>query len=144
MHVLFSIKPEFCDAILSKEKRYEFRRRLFRSPERVESVLMYSTAPVQRIVGQFTVKSIRQGTPREVWNECKRYAGLSRKQFFEYFESAQTAFAIEIGEVRRFRPINPRAMGLRFRPPQSFCYVGEELLAFIQGHLSSSHDLPNG
>ena len=51
MRVLLSIKPEFVSSIFKGEKRFEYRRTIFKSP--VERVVIYETSPTKKIVGEF-------------------------------------------------------------------------------------------
>ena len=123
MNVILSIKPKFCDAIRRGEKRYEFRKRVFKHRDEGDVVFMYATAPVKKIVGLFTIDSIFRGEPVAVWARCKEGAGLSKAEFFQYFGNSKDAFAIKIKEVQSFKPIDPRTEISGFTPPQSFCYA---------------------
>ncbi|MDO4764304.1 MAG: hypothetical protein Q4A00_08000, partial [Flavobacteriaceae bacterium] len=69
MKVLLSIKPEFVRKIFFRSKKYEFRKVLFR--KEVESVIIYSTMPVGRIVGEFTISNIISGKPNIIWEQTK-------------------------------------------------------------------------
>ena len=48
MYVLMSIKPKYVEKILSGEKKYEYRKTLLKKD--VESILVYSTSPVKKVV----------------------------------------------------------------------------------------------
>ena len=123
MNVILSIKPKFCEAIQRGEKRYEFRKRVFKHRDEGDVVFMYATAPVKKIVGLFTIDSIFHGEPVAVWAKCKEGAGLSKAEFFQYFGNSKDAFAFKIKEVQSFKPIDPRTEIPGFIPPQSFCYA---------------------
>ena len=58
---LISIHPEHVERIFSGVKRLEFRRRW--TSRSVETLFIYATAPVQRIVGFVKVARVTQGTP---------------------------------------------------------------------------------
>jgi len=117
MNVILSIKPKFCDAIRRGEKRYEFRKRVFKHRDEGDVVFMYATAPVKKIVGLFTIDSIFRDEPAAVWARCKEGAGLSKAEFFQYFGNSKDAFAIKIKEVQSFKPIDPRTEISGFTPP---------------------------
>jgi type I restriction enzyme S subunit len=122
MDVLLSIKPKYAEAILNGVKKYEFRRTIFRRS--VERVFIYSNSHVRKIVGLFEVEEILEGTPHEIWNSCHRYGGISKKDFYTYFEGSRRAFAIKIKNVFRFsEPIDPYFAVKNFTPPQSFYYI---------------------
>jgi len=53
MNVLLSIKPKYVDLILNGEKKYEFRRKIFRNE--TNKVYVYCTSPVKKIVAYFTI-----------------------------------------------------------------------------------------
>ncbi|MBU7023832.1 MAG: hypothetical protein HXS40_06660 [Theionarchaea archaeon] len=125
MNVLLSVKPYYAERILDGEKKYEFRRRIFRKD--VESIYIYSTSPVKRIVGMLRMEKILEGTVEMIWEECSSDAGLSREEYFCYFENKEKAFAIKIKEVQAFdEPIDPHTICEDFVPPQSFCYVSSD------------------
>ena len=46
MNVLLSIKPKYVDLILNGEKKYEFRRKIFRNE--TNKVYVYCTSPVKK------------------------------------------------------------------------------------------------
>lgn len=127
MSVLLSIKPKYATAIIEGVKRYEFRRVIFR--RRITSIYIYSTSPVNKIVGLFEVDKIIKEHPQEIWSMCHEYAAISESEFFNYFEGFLTAYAIKIKSVSRFgREIDPYRYIENFRPPRSFCYVTHSLI----------------
>lgn len=124
MKALLSIKPEFAEKIFSGEKGFEFRKAAF--TQNVTSVIVYVTAPVGRIVGEFEVANIWQDTPASLWQKTKEGAGITSQFFFEYFKGRNKAVAIEITKPKRYATaINPYKGDKKFTPPQSFCYVTE-------------------
>lgn len=129
MDILLSLKPVHAKAILSRKKRYEFRRVIFKNPE-VKRAYIYVTAPVSKIVGSFSIGKIMSGTPKDIWQKCKKYAGICAEDFFRYYEGCKCAFAIEIAKVHNFLdPLDPYSKIPDFRPPQSFCYVNDEIFS---------------
>lgn len=127
MNVLLSIKPKYTEAILDGSKKYEFRRTIFRRKD-VERVFIYSNSHVRKIVGFFEIEKILEGTPQEIWNTYHGYGGISKRDFFKYFEGSQKAFAIKIKNVHRFsEPIDPCPIIENFTPPQSFYYFRLEI-----------------
>ena len=136
---LLSIRPPFASAILRGDKRFEFRRSIFSSD--VDIVVVYSTIPVGRVVAEFDVTRVLAASPDELWRSTQRYAGITRDEFRQYFRGKTLGYAIEIGEVRRYRrPFCP-VQSLGVRPPQSFRYLGESarLLSATADVLPSIH-----
>lgn len=122
MKVLLSIKPEFVEKIFSGEKRFEYRKSVFKH-QNIDTIVIYSTMPVGMIVGEFKFKTIHSNTPKMIWKETKQYSGITKDFFYNYFKNKNKAFAIEIGKVRKYKkPLDPRSIFTNFTAPQSFCY----------------------
>ena len=68
MKILLSIKPEFVEKIISGEKKFEFRKTLPKR-EGVTTVVVYSTMPVGRVIGEFKVKDTLSNTPESLWEK---------------------------------------------------------------------------
>lgn len=121
IRALLSIRPPFTSAILRGDKRFEFRKTIFSSD--VEIVVVYATVPVGRVVAEFDVTRVIVASPEELWRITKEFAGITRSEFRRYFRGKALGYAIEIGEVRRYRrPFCP-VQSLGVRPPQSFRYL---------------------
>lgn len=124
MKVLLSIKPEFVEEIFSGKKRYEYRKRVFK--REIESVVIYASKPVGKIVGEFTIKSILEESPQEIWDKTQKFSGVSKEFFFEYFGDRDEAYAIEIDKIRIYQePIDPYQGSEKFVAPQSYKYLSE-------------------
>lgn len=83
---------------------------------------MYSTHPVKKIVGAFTIESIIEDDPRKLWERFKSLSGIEKEKFFEYFGNRKRGFAIKIKKVKELAPIEPKDLIPEFCPPQSFRY----------------------
>ncbi len=121
---LISIHPEYADKILSGEKNLEFRRKWAVQP--VDTLYIYATAPVQRIVGSASVKQVISGSKNCLWNLSKeKKGGISRRKLFTYLNGVETGVAIELGNTTQFSVNIDPILALRkdFRPPQSFRYL---------------------
>ncbi len=127
MNVLLSVRPQFAEAIVSRRKKYELRRSIFKRKD-VDRVYIYSTSPVSKIVGSFEVEEVIEDSPESIWNACHDDLATSEDDFFRYFEGSITAFAIKITNMMRFSdPLDPCSLIENFRPPQSFRYLSMEL-----------------
>src|ERR1035438_10433783 len=117
-HALLSINPRYAEAIFRRQKRYEFRRTIFRRDVRV--VVVYTTSPVSMVVGEFDVQRVISDDVASLWKRTQSEAGIDCDRFFEYFAGCDIGHAIAIGEVRRYpKPLNLlQTFGLR--APQSF------------------------
>jgi predicted transcriptional regulator len=123
MKALLSIKPEFVEKIFSGEKLFEYRKAIFKRPE-VESVVIYSTMPEGKIVGEFRIGDILARHPEDLWEQTKSFSGISKKFFDEYFINREVAYAIEITDLKKYEdPIDPYKEEHGFKAPQSFMYL---------------------
>jgi type I restriction enzyme S subunit len=123
MNVLLSIRPVYAEAIMNESKRYEFRKSMFRS-DSVKHAFVYSTSPVQKIVGAFRVGKVVCDDPRNLWRQLRESAGIEERDFFLYFRGRNEGFAIEIRSPQEFGdPVDPWELDPNFVPPQSFRYV---------------------
>ncbi len=118
------IKPVYAERLISGTKRFEFRRRPISSE--TTHIVVYASAPYKRILGIVEVTAVESGSVRSVWNRTKESAGISRSDYFDYFEGTDVAYAIAINPRRiiRFdRHISPSDVEQNFVVPQSFKYV---------------------
>ena len=123
MKVLLSIKPRYAEAILRGEKKYEFRKTLFKRKD-IRKILIYSSSPVKRIVGSFEAGEILEEQPKKLWDECRRGAGIEKDEFFRYYANKDKGYAIRIHNLRKFEePVDPKEHNSEFVAPQSFCYI---------------------
>lgn len=123
MNVLLSIKPEFADKIFQGEKLFEFRKNIFKR-ENISKVIVYVTMPVGKIVGEFSIDGVIEGSPSSVWKATKSHAGISKDFYSEYFSGREKAFAIKVGEVTKYQtPINLSDYGDNISAPQSYRYL---------------------
>ncbi|KON88959.1 hypothetical protein AF332_20660 [Sporosarcina globispora] len=123
MKVLLSIKPEFVEKIFNGEKQFEYRRCIFKKKE-VDTIVVYSTMPEGKIVGELLIEDIINEEIEELWKETKMFSGISYDFFKEYFHNKETGYAIKIKEAKKYdEPILPKELMSNFRAPQSFCYI---------------------
>lgn len=120
--ILLSIRPRYVNAIISGEKRFEFRKSIFRSPD-ITKIYIYASAPVKKIVGYFNLGDILHGNPHEIWERCSDLGGISKEEFFKYYEGKENAFSLCIDKLNIFEhAICPYTTFENFTPPQSFMY----------------------
>lgn len=123
INVLLSIKPEFAARIFQGVKRFEFRRVLFKN-RGVKTVIVYVSAPVSKVIGEFEVEDILELEKECLWDQTKEYSGIPKDYFDTYFEGRETGYAIKIGSTHLYE--TPLSLAENFnvkRAPQSFVYV---------------------
>jgi len=81
MNVLLSIKPVHTCKIMAGTKKYEFRKSIFKRRS-VNTVYIYSSYPVKKIVGKFTIGNILEDRPDLLWEIVKHQSGLDESDFF--------------------------------------------------------------
>lgn len=122
---LLSIHPRHAAAILRGEKLVELRRTPVSAD--ITHVLIYATAPTQAVIGWFEAEGVDEDTKTRIWETHGAVAGVTRREFRDYFAGAARAFAIRVGRTQTLDPqvSLDEIPGVR-RPPQSFQYVEAE------------------
>ncbi|OBY86656.1 ASCH domain-containing protein [Delftia sp. JD2] len=123
MKVILSIKPAFAEKILDGTKRFEFRKCGFTSLD-VETVVIYATKPVGKVVGEFSIVEVHKDEPSRIWEKTKDHAGINKRFFDEYYQNRDTAYAIAVGTVTKYdEPMELATLGPDITPPQSYRYL---------------------
>lgn len=123
MNILLSIKPKHVESIIKGQKKYEFRKILFKR-RYIDTVYVYASSPIKKIIGAFQIGDIVEDKPINLWHQFNEVSGLDEAEFFEYFKDNEIGFAIEIKNVEKYeQPLDPEEVIPGFVPPQSFCYV---------------------
>lgn len=124
---LLPIKPKFAEAILTGNKRVEFRRQNFK--RNVTHIVIYSSSPIRKIMGYFNVNQIKKAKPLTLWKRYKSEAGIDRKSYLEYYQGTERGIAIEIGKKNILTtPIDLAELSAELRAPQNYKYLNNELL----------------
>lgn len=122
MKVLLSIKPEFAFKIFDGEKKFEFRKVIFKNLN-VRTVVVYASSPVQQVIGEFEIEDILSSSPNEIWELTKTHSGISEEFFYKYFADREIAHAIKIKNTKKYRrPLSIRD-DFNVVPPQSYVYL---------------------
>ena len=119
--MLLSIKPEYVEKIVSGKKQFEFRK--FHCREDVDTIVIYATTPIKRVIGEVSIISIVEGRVEDVWKQTSSKGGITKTAFHEYYKNKDMAIAYELGTVKTYNePIELSAVGLSY-VPQSFAYI---------------------
>ena len=126
MNAILSIKPQFVAEIVAGRKLFEFRKKNFK--HEVNTVFVYASSPICRIVGEFKLGAVLEGTPEQVWLLTADRSGVSKRFYDQYFSRHEVSYALEIKSFKRYKtPINPYQIIRDFHAPQSFCYTNEQV-----------------
>ena len=120
--VLLSIKPEFAHKIFEGSKKFEFRKQVFKDAS-VKKVIVYSSSPEQKVIGEFEIEAILDDTPNKIWIQTRLYSGISQEFFESYFEGRDKAYAIKVASTKRYSKCKSLADFNIHAAPQSFAYV---------------------
>lgn len=122
MKVLLSIKPQFAEAIFEGKKKFEYRKIIFKKD--IKIIQVYVTKPIGKIVGEFEIEIILKDNPISLWNQTKKYSGVKKEFYMQYFHGKEIGYAIKIKNVKRYNePLCPYMIHSNFVAPQSFKYI---------------------
>jgi predicted transcriptional regulator len=121
MKALLSIKPEFAFQIFAGNKKFEYRRKIFKQP--VDTIVVYVSSPISMVLGEFEIEDLLFDNLDELWNKTKCEAGISEEFFYQYFTKKELGYAIKIGKVTQFDTPLPLGKTYGLKPPQFFAYI---------------------
>ena len=119
--ILLSIKPEYVERIFEGTKKYEFRKHL--AQKNISKIIIYSTFPEMKIVGEVQVVSTLSMAKTPLWEVTKKEAGISRSKYRKYFEKCHTAHAYVLGNTKKYDTPKTLAEYGISQAPQSFIYL---------------------
>ena len=133
--VLISIHPEHVANILGGRKIFEYRKVL--PSQDVSHLVLYSTAPMKKIVAVAEVVGRIVGSPTKVWNATSFGSGITRRFFREYFSGQRQACALSLGRVYELNLLMALSSlaGMK-TPPQSFYYLDDNDMELILANRS--------
>ena len=120
--VLLSIKPEFAHKIFDGTKKYEFRKQIFKDSS-IKKVIVYSSSPEQKVIGEFTIDDILNDTPSDLWLQTRVYSGITQAFYEEDFRGRKKAYAIKVASTKLYEQKKNLSDFDIIYPPQSFAYV---------------------
>ena len=120
-NIILSIRPEYVERIISREKKYEYRTKAAKKD--VDKIIIYETTPVKKVVAEAEILDVLIMKPDELWELTKSHAGTTKSFFMSYFKGKEVAYAYKLGRVTVYRrPMELAAFGVK-SAPQSFIYV---------------------
>ena len=119
--IILSINPEHVENIFNGSKKYEYRK--IKCKQNVDKIIIYSTYPIMKVVGEAKVESILEDAPENIWKRTSKESGINFKFFEQYYKGKQKAVAYKLADVVQYsQPVDLNDYGLR-AAPQSFVYV---------------------
>lgn len=128
-HILISLTARHADNIFSGHKQVELRRRTMRVAPGT-TVWIYVKLPVGSIIGQARIRAIHASSPAALWRRFGSVSGLSRSEFFDYFDGVVEGVALVLEDAKRLRNSLSldvlRELASGFQPPQFFARLGAQ------------------
>lgn len=119
--ILLSINPEYVERILCGKKKYEFRKCICK--RKVDKIVIYSTSPVMKVVGEAEVEDVLVDVPEKIWDITKEDSGVEQEFFDMYYRERKQAVAYKLRHVIEYEvPKMLKDYGLS-AAPQSYCYL---------------------
>ena len=119
--ILLSINPNHVENIMNGTKEYEFRKKACK--RQVDKILIYSTTPIMRVVGEADVEDVLIDTPEVIWEKMEEKSGIDKAFFDRYYENREQAVAYKLINVKQYEePKELEEFGVS-NAPQSFQYV---------------------
>lgn len=120
-NMLISINPEHVENIFNGSKKYEYRK--IRCKQDIDKIIIYSTYPIMKVVGEAKVEEILEDSPDNIWEETKKYSGIDLKFYQKYFKDRSKAIAYKLTNIKKYSdPKELSSYGIK-AAPQSFIYV---------------------
>lgn len=106
---------------MSGVKQYEFRK--VKCREKVDRIIIYSTYPVMKVVGEAEVVDVLVNKPEDLWQKTASHSGITKEFFDSYFYGYETAVAYKLGKIKKYnKPVDLSDFGVK-AAPQSFVYI---------------------
>ena len=139
-HILISLASRHAENIFAGRKLVELRRRTMNVVPGT-TVWIYVKLPVGSIIGRVKVGAVHVLSPTTLWRRFGSVSGLTRAEFFDYFDGVAQGVALVLQEAEGLGTSLPLDM-LReitdgFQPPQFFARLSAQqpLLGSLQLHL---------
>ena len=124
-YLFISVKPEFAEKIIAKEKKIELRK--VKPHVKIgDYVIIYASSPMKSVIGFGMIQQIIETTPEQMWRKYSSVLGIDKPRFDNYYDGKARAIGIKIQEIQEIPPIhleNLRSVTPNFQPPQVYRYV---------------------
>lgn len=121
-NILMSIKPQYVEKILSGNKKYEYRKNRAKRND-IDKIIIYSTAPIMKVVAEVDIEEIIESTPDILWKKTKLESGITEEFFYKYYKNKTTAVVYKLGNIKIYdKPKSLNDIGVKY-VPQSFIYL---------------------
>lgn len=119
--IMISLNKSLIETIVNNEKEIIFLKRL--PIKEVERVLIYSTKPIGKVIGEFDLKSMQRLSKTKAWNTYGSKSILKKQEFNKYFESSKDAKLLEISGFILYKKPKPLERYKMIKGPSGFTYL---------------------
>ena len=119
--ILMSIKPIYVDKIFMGTKKYEYRKKMCK--ENVDKIIVYSSSPVKKVVGELIIKEVLYDKKDIIWDKTNMYGNITKEDFDNYYKGSIYAVAYKIEKAILYD--NPKKLSDYNinTAPQSYVYL---------------------
>ena len=119
--ILMSIKPIYVDKIFMGTKKYEYRKKMCK--EKVDKIIVYSSSPVKKVVGELIIKEVLYDKKDIIWDKTNMYGNITKEDFDNYYKGSIYAVAYKIEKAILYD--NPKKLSdYNIKTaPQSYVYL---------------------
>lgn len=123
--VLLSVKPQYANLLVDGVKTVELRRKFPTDLVEGTRCVIYSTSPVQRVIGECKIHTVKKLPINELWRDTADKAMIPWADFSNYFGDLEHGYAVHVyGYIRYSDPLTLQvAAGPDAKPPQSYRYL---------------------
>ena len=119
-NMLISIKPEYVENIFNGSKKYEYRK--IRCKQDIDKIIIYSTYPIMKVVGEAKVEKILEDSPDRIWEKTKKYSGIDLNFYQKYFKDRSKAIAYKLTNIKKYdSPKELSSYGIKAAPQSFVC-----------------------
>jgi len=119
--MLISINPKYVEEILNGNKKYEYRKT--KCKRSINKIIIYSTSPTMKVVGEATVEKILEDSPKTIWMKTKDYSGVDIEFFNQYYKNKEKAVAYKLKDVKEYEKPRELSSYVIKNAPQSYVYI---------------------
>jgi len=120
--ILMPINPVHVEKIMYGIKKYEYRKILPKKRE-IDTMLIYSTSPIKKVVGEAEILEILIDNKEVIWNKTKDNSGIDKLFYDKYYKNKEIAVAYKLGKITKYnKPKELKEFGINYYP-QSFVYL---------------------
>lgn len=122
--ILMPINPIHVEKIMSGTKKYEYRKILPKKTN-IDTMLIYSTSPIKKVIGEAEILEIIIDNKEIVWNKTKDNSGINKEFYDKYYQNKDFAVAYKLGKIKKYdNPKDLKEFNINYYP-QSFVYIDE-------------------